>query len=118
MEGKSFAKLAKDCHLLDKKLTAPDVDLIFTKVKAVKTDRKIGFKEFVEAIAQIAEKKKVPKEELGYFIGTSNNGPILKATKVEQVRLHDDKTTYTGVYANGGPTNVDPMPSLANCFSA
>ena len=117
MEGKSFAKLAKDCNLIDKKLTAPDVDLIFTKVKATKMDRKIGFKEFVEAIAHMADKKNVPKEELAYFIATSNHGPILKATKVEQVRLHDDKTTYTGVYANGGPTNVDTMPSLANCFS-
>jgi len=33
MEGKSFAKIAKDCKLLDKKLTATDVDLIFAKVK-------------------------------------------------------------------------------------
>ncbi len=51
MEGKSFAKLAKDCSLLDKKLTAADVDLIFAKVKINKTERKIGFKEFVEGIS-------------------------------------------------------------------
>jgi len=114
MEGKSFAKLAKDCKLIDKKLTAADVDLIFTKVK---TDRKISFHQFVDAIALMADKKKVPKEELAYFISTSNHGPILKGTKVDQVRLHDDKTTYTGVYANGGPTNVDSMPNLANCFA-
>jgi hypothetical protein len=24
------------------------------------------------------------------------------------VRLHDDKSTYTGVYAKGGPSTVDP----------
>lgn len=117
MEGKSFAKLAKDCNLLDKKLTQADVDLIFAKVKVNKAERKIGFQEFIHGINLMAEKKKVPKEELAYFIATSNHGPILKATKVEQVRLHDDKTTYTGVYANGGPTNVDPMPNLANCFT-
>ena len=42
MEGKVFAKVAKDCGLLDKKLTATDIDLIFAKVKA-KTERRITF---------------------------------------------------------------------------
>jgi hypothetical protein len=42
MEGKSFAKLAKDCDLLDKKLTNTDVDLIFAKVKG-KTERRITY---------------------------------------------------------------------------
>jgi hypothetical protein len=40
MEGKIFAKLAKDCHLLDKKLTITDIDLTFAKVKT-KGARKI-----------------------------------------------------------------------------
>lgn len=42
MEGKSFAKLAKDAKLIDKKLTATDVDLIFAKVKD-KAERRITF---------------------------------------------------------------------------
>jgi hypothetical protein len=33
MDGKTFAKLSKDCKLLDKKLTATDIDLIFAKCK-------------------------------------------------------------------------------------
>ena len=33
MDGKTFAKLAKDCKILDKKLTATDIDLIFAKAK-------------------------------------------------------------------------------------
>jgi len=40
MDGKSFAKLAKDTKLLDKKLTSTDIDLIFAKVKA-KSERRI-----------------------------------------------------------------------------
>lgn len=32
MDGARFAKLAKDCKLLDKKFTATDVDLTFSKV--------------------------------------------------------------------------------------
>lgn len=42
MDGKSFAKMCKDTKLLDKKLTATDVDLIFAKSKA-KTDRRITY---------------------------------------------------------------------------
>ena len=42
MEGKVFAKVAKDCGLLDKKLTATDMDLIFAKIKT-KTERRITF---------------------------------------------------------------------------
>ena len=41
----------------------------------------------------------------------------MKATKSEKVRLHDDKTTYTGVYAQGGPSTVDsasPVTSFGN----
>ena len=42
MDGKVFAKVAKDCKLLDKKLTSTDVDLIFAKIKD-KSARKISF---------------------------------------------------------------------------
>jgi hypothetical protein len=40
-------------------------------------------------------------------------GPKTVATKCEDVRLHDDKTTYTGVYAKGGPTNVDGAQDIS-----
>lgn len=40
-------------------------------------------------------------------------GPKTVATKCEDVRLHDDKTTYTGVYAKGGPTNVDSSQDIS-----
>ncbi len=42
MDGKTFAKFAKDAKILDKKLTTTDVDLTFAKVKA-KAERKISF---------------------------------------------------------------------------
>ena len=40
MDGKTFAKMAKDTKILDKALTATDIDLIFAKVKD-KAARKI-----------------------------------------------------------------------------
>ena len=42
MDGKTFAKLAKDCNILDKKLTPTDMDIIFAKIKD-KAARKINF---------------------------------------------------------------------------
>jgi hypothetical protein len=33
LDGKSWAKLAKDTKVLDKKCTSTDIDLIFAKVK-------------------------------------------------------------------------------------
>lgn len=42
MDGKTFAKMAKDTKILDKHLTATDIDLIFAKVKD-KAARKINF---------------------------------------------------------------------------
>jgi p25-alpha len=40
-------------------------------------------------------------------------GPKTEGTKCDEVRLHDDKTTYTGVYAKGGPTNVDGVKDIS-----
>ncbi len=34
MDGSKFAKLCRDCKVLDKKVTSTDVDIIFSKVKA------------------------------------------------------------------------------------
>jgi len=49
MEGKAFAKLAKDTKLIDKKLTATDIDLIFAKVKD-KTERRITYAQFEKGL--------------------------------------------------------------------
>jgi len=35
-----------------------------------------------------------------------SGGPVYQGTKAEAVKYHDDKSLYTGVYANGGPTSV------------
>jgi hypothetical protein len=54
MEGKSFAKLAKDLKLTDsKKLTPTDVDLVFAKIKD-KNARRICFGEFLNGLELIA----------------------------------------------------------------
>ena len=105
MEGKGFAKLIRDCGLIDRLLTPAEVDLAFTRIKGI--DRKAGFPEFLRGLEIIAEKKGVIPEQLAEFIATTSTGPVLRATKADKVRLHDDKSLFTGVYAQGGPSNVD-----------
>ena len=63
MEGKTFAKMAKDCKILDKNLTATDIDLIFAKVKD-KAARKINFTQFSAGIEACASKKKTTFDAL------------------------------------------------------
>lgn len=48
----------------------------------------------------------------------SVGGPKFSGTKAEKVRHHDDKDAYTGVYAQGGPTNVDSVHPVASFGSA
>lgn len=83
IDGKSFAKFAKDCGLLDKHLTPPEVDLAFAKSKATKTERKLSFEEFLVALEYLSEKKGTSTEELAYFIVGVSKGPVLRATKAD-----------------------------------
>lgn len=53
MEGKAFAKLAKDLKLTNMKFTATDVDLIFAKIKD-KSQRRVTYKEFLNGLELIA----------------------------------------------------------------
>eukprot|EP01059_Diplonema_ambulator_P009616 TRINITY_DN1953_c0_g1_i1.p1 TRINITY_DN1953_c0_g1~~TRINITY_DN1953_c0_g1_i1.p1 ORF type:complete len:156 (+),score=51.30 TRINITY_DN1953_c0_g1_i1:69-536(+) len=106
MDNARFSKFCKDCKLIDKKFTSTDADLIFTKSKG-KGERKISFAVFESvALEEVARKKSISKDDLVAKI-TSTTGPTSSGTKAENVALHDDKTMYTGVYASGGPTNVD-----------
>lgn len=115
LDGRSFAKLVRDCYLLDRNLAAPDVDIIFDKVKG-KGERKIGLAQFEQALARLADRKGWRTEELMEAIGDAN-GPLLLGTKANSVRFHDDKTTYTGRAAHpDGPSEellqLGDLPAL------
>jgi len=105
MDGKSFSKCAKDCKLLDKKLTSTDVDLIFARVKD-KSERRITYAQFQNGLAEFAKKKGVDADVVMAKVSESK-GPVLSGTKADAVKFHDDKSLYTGVYAAGGPSTVD-----------
>jgi len=122
MDGKIFSKLCKDTGLQHKNCTPTDVDLTFARAKP-KGGRKLEFKQFLQALVYIAEKRfpttfksegAAAALQKVYEAIAKSPGPVASGTKAEKVRFHDDKTTYTGVYARGGPTNVDNKITLSN----
>nr|XP_025043037.1 tubulin polymerization-promoting protein family member 3 [Pelodiscus sinensis] len=57
MNGKNWAKLCKDCKVMDGKgVTSTDVDIVFSKVKG-KTARVISYEEFKKALEELAPKR-------------------------------------------------------------
>ena len=80
MDGKSFAKCAKDNKLLDKRLTSTDVDLIFARIKD-KGSRRITFEQFVEGLEAMAGRKGADSSAVLDKVAASQ-GPVLTGTKV------------------------------------
>ena len=115
MDGKQFMKLAKDCKLLDKKLTTTDIDLIFPKVKD-KGARKITYAQFEQAVKLCADKKGVDASAVIDKI-VETGGPHFSGTKADAVKFHDDKSQYTGMYAHHGE-HVDKGPSAPDLSKA
>jgi hypothetical protein len=61
----------------------------------------------------LASKRGETFEELvGKMI--SQGGPVYQGTKAEAVKYHDDKSLYTGVYANGGPSSVGGIGGVSD----
>ena len=105
MESKQFSKLCKECKLIDKKFGMNDIDIVFAKVKSGKV-KTITFAEFQNALGEIAKKKSTTKETIESAV-KAHGGATYSGTKADYVKFHDDKSTYTGVYAKGGPSVVD-----------
>jgi len=101
MDGKSFAKLCKDCGLIDKTFSTGDADLAFAKVSAG-ASRRIDFDQFLTSLAHVAERKRIDVDAVHLALIRSV-GPLRHSTKANAVRLHDDRSTYTGTHAKGGP---------------
>ncbi|XP_053305851.1 tubulin polymerization-promoting protein family member 2-like [Spea bombifrons] len=56
MSGKNFAKLCKECNILENGCTSADVDVVFSKVKS-KGARVINFSEFQDGLKQLSRKR-------------------------------------------------------------
>ena len=98
MESKTFIKLCKDLKFLNKKFTSGAADLLYTAAKQ-KHGGSISYSIFrEELLVQMAEKKGCDVSVLIKKIAASD-GPIIHATVADNVKFHDDTSTYTGAIA-------------------
>ena len=106
MDGRTFMKFLKDSELIASNCTPTDADLIFTKVKP-RGGRTLSFDGFMEGLNQVALRKGISWNVVVTHIINRVAGPTTSHTvRAEKVRFHDDKSLYTGVHAQGGPTNI------------
>ncbi|GAB4819733.1 hypothetical protein N2152v2_006779 [Parachlorella kessleri] len=106
-----FSKLCKESGLATalgeagSGLASNQVDLVFTKAKP-RDGRRLDFDGCVAALALIAQQTgQSLTEVVGMVLDTG--GPAVNVPQAEATRLHDDKSTWTGVYARGGMSVVD-----------
>ncbi len=108
IDSARFMKLCKDGKLFtvkNHKFRSVDVDLIFSKFH---DKRRLTFQGFQRALVEIAIKMDVKGEALvDRLLNMTAEGPSINGTFAQAHRLHDDKSTYTGVYKAGGPTTID-----------
>ncbi|XP_005005719.1 tubulin polymerization-promoting protein family member 2 isoform X1 [Cavia porcellus] len=104
INNKNFAKLCKDCNIMDGKLvTSNSVDIVFSKVKD-KNARTITFQQFQEAMKELGQmrfKGKNPDEALQeIFKLMEGKEPattgVTKPTTVGAVDRLTDTSKYTG----------------------
>ncbi|XP_015673033.1 tubulin polymerization-promoting protein family member 3 [Protobothrops mucrosquamatus] len=104
MNGKNWAKLCKDCKVIDGKgVTGTEVDIVFSKVKA-KSARVISFEEFKRALEELAPKRFKDKSNeeafdsiCGLVAGREpTNLGITKAKNMGAVERLTDTSKYTG----------------------
>ncbi|KAG2499728.1 hypothetical protein HYH03_002661 [Edaphochlamys debaryana] len=106
MDNKNFSKCIKDSGLMAGVINSTEVDITFSKVKD-KMARTINFAQFCTALEFLAQRKGVAVTDFHAKIAAAN--PKSNATNAGYNKFHDDKGLYTGVYKNGGPTNIDKM---------
>ncbi|XP_054897137.1 tubulin polymerization-promoting protein family member 2 [Poeciliopsis prolifica] len=104
MNGKNFAKMCKDCHIIDgKNVTTTDVDIVFSKVKA-KSARVITFEQFNQALTELAPKrfkgkgKEEAVQQVYALIAGKDpaNAGVTKVAKAAAVDRLTDSSKYTG----------------------
>jgi len=105
LDSKTFIKILKDTKSLNKNnFTSGDADLIFQKYKTKTGLKTLNYNIFRNnMIPDIVQKKGIDID--GYLRKLSQcEGPVLHATQAQANRFHDDKSTYTGSHAQGGPS--------------
>mmetsp|Transcript_129127 Transcript_129127/g.248873 ORF Transcript_129127/g.248873 Transcript_129127/m.248873 type:complete len:493 (+) Transcript_129127:90-1568(+) len=98
LAGKDFTKLCLDAALIDR----TDADLIFSQVMG--TQRRMDFDHFEFALERVADKKRQELSDLRRQLARLPGPNLNDITVPDDVRLHDDQTTYTGTCSQKSST--------------
>lgn len=115
MDSARFVKFCRDTKIIGSigHLTSVDADLIFQKAKkAGNYGKKITYEDFrMIAIPELAKRMGCSVDEV-ISISVRSEGPTLNnATTPNEVRFHDDISTYTGVHSDGHNPSFTPTSS-------
>jgi hypothetical protein len=112
LDAARFQKLCRDCCLFDTTFTSAHADIIFMQMKASSESSsgpyKLDLFDFKEALKLVAQKKGVDVELVFHAVADCS-GPNMVFTKADNVKFHDDSSTYTGTWAQieGGRRGPD-----------
>ena len=100
----TYIKIFQDMHMVDSELSAQELTRIFQKNK--NRGLKMDLEAFLFSLKDVAKRKDIDVDQIITVLGLSK-GPKARGTTPQKVRLHDDRSGYTGVYKQGGLTTVD-----------
>ena len=101
-----FIKLCKDSNILKAKGLTEKLNVIFSKCVPMGSKRMI-FDNFLMSLPHLSVLTRKSMSDICNKIA-SCKGPEKSCTKPGFVKLHDDKSTFPGIYARGGP-NLGPI---------
>lgn len=102
LDGFRFSKLCKDSNIITSRENQKEhADIAFSKCVPANS-KKMDFDHFLVAVTRLSVAVRLSLPEVYKRVATCP-GPSSTCTKALYVKLHDDKTLFTGIYARGGP---------------
>jgi len=111
MDNKSFAKLCRDCSLLDSKFRDRDADVVFASV-VLHGQRRISLQQFEMAMREIGRRKHIDFASICDALAFCP-GPTLIGTHMEPVRFYDDRPSKFSDLSQRSYLPASPNSSFA-----
>lgn len=109
LDSARFAKLCRDSNIISRPNHTKELDIVFSKC-VPHNCRKMDYEHFLASVSRMSIAIDLSLSQLCKRI-MSCAGPTSRCTKSAYVKLHDDRSLFTGIYARGGPdvgpTTVD-----------
>lgn len=86
MDGVHFAKLCRECGIMDAQFTSISVDIIFTKCKP-KGARRLEYKDFLQALSLVSIEKSIPYETVVDYVLRSGGPKSNNVTGTTEFRF-------------------------------